>query len=162
MKRVLVAVACAAMVACGGGGSTTDTQENRSASITGTSTGTVSAASKVADGWLTVTDLDANQGKIEKPFDISAKHGTWGFNTFDKENSQDFRWNYTLDTARLPSSSTSETLTIKSMDGTAVKTIVVTIDCSGGGSSSSTSGGSSSALPAPVVPSCGSFGSTSQ
>ncbi|MFM9057832.1 MAG: FKBP-type peptidyl-prolyl cis-trans isomerase [Planctomycetaceae bacterium] len=101
------------------------------ATIGGTATGAVTAgvgAMNTGDT-LTVTDPDAGQAKFATPA-TAALTGTYGTFTF---NATTGAWGYALDTSRPATlllrapATVTDSLTVTSLDGTATKTITVTI-----------------------------------
>lgn len=101
---------------------------NESATIGGTTTGSVTADGPTTTGsGLTVTDPDAGQSTFAVPASLNGEYGTF---TFDAATGA---WTYALDPARpatamLTSSQTvTDTLTVTSIDGTASQVIEVSI-----------------------------------
>ncbi len=105
------------------------TDVNESAAITGAATGSISAAGGVTTtgGTLGVTDPDAGQASFATPASLAGVYGSF---TFDPATGT---WSYSLDagrpaTAMLTASQTvTDSLTVASVDGTANRTIDVSI-----------------------------------
>jgi VCBS repeat-containing protein len=108
------------------------------ATITGTATGTVTedgasdgdpSTVQVVSGTLTVSDPDAGEN-VFKSVSAAALIGTYGSFTFNELTGQ---WTYTLDNdaahvqALTEGQEVTDTLLVTSLDGTASKTITVTI-----------------------------------
>ena len=112
------------------------TGSNDAATISGPSTGalTEDAATNVASDILYVTDPDAGEATFQSP--TTGLAGTYGDFTF---NATTGVWNYALDNSRpatdnlIAGQIVTETLTVKSLDGTASRAIVVTITGAGVG-----------------------------
>ena len=108
----------------------TITGTNDTASISGTATGAVTedAAVNTASGTLTVTDVDTGEAVFQTPSSLVGSYGNYTFNASTGE------WTYALDNAKaavqaLPAGSTlTDTLEVKSSDGSATQNIVVTIN----------------------------------
>jgi VCBS repeat-containing protein len=104
---------------------------NDKASITGTAVGAVTedAALNKVTGKLAVADVDAGEMVFQAPAAAALK-GTYGAFTFDATKGE---WSYTLDNslaatqALAAGQTTTETLTVKSIDGTASQDIKVTV-----------------------------------
>ena len=104
---------------------------NDAASIGGTSTGAVTAGVGAMNtgGTLTATDVDTNEAKFTAPA-AATLVGTYGDFTF---NANSGAWTYALDTGRPATlllrapATVTDSLTVTSLDGTATKTITVTI-----------------------------------
>ena len=109
----------------------TITGANDVATIGGTSTGAVTAGvgAMTASGTLTVTEADAGQAKFAAPA-TSALNGTRGTFTFNADTGA---WSYALDTSRPATlllrapNTVTDSLTVTSVDGSASRTITVTI-----------------------------------
>ena len=133
------------------------TGTNDVATITGTATGTVIEAGHLAhpeggapsgfipgvptaSGTLTVSDVDAGQAGFQAPGAVSL-NGVYGRFTFDPATGQ---WTYTLDNNRAATQGltqgqlATDTLTVKSLDGTATQ--IITIDITGTNDASAISG----------------------
>ncbi|NBO42458.1 MAG: toxin, partial [Betaproteobacteria bacterium] len=101
---------------------------NDNATISGTAAGTVTEDSLVkASGTLTVSDVDAGQAVLQTPASLVGTYGTFTLNTSTGA------WDYTVDSTK-PSvqalgagATATDTLTVKSSDGTATQAITVTI-----------------------------------
>ncbi|WP_257166615.1 VCBS domain-containing protein [Bradyrhizobium sp. SRS-191] len=119
----------------GHGGSTTQDVTvtvngvNDAASITGTATGTVKEdGTLAASGKLTVADVDTGENQFQTPASLAGTYGTF---TFDAATGA---WGYTLNNsasnvqALNDSDVKHDTLTVKSVDGTASQIIDVTIN----------------------------------
>jgi VCBS repeat-containing protein len=102
---------------------------NAVATIGGTSTAALSADGSVVTvgGTLTVTDPDAGQAVFAEPDSLGGTYGTFAF------VAETGQWEYTLDATRLNTllltsdKTVTDSLTVTSLDGTASRTIVVTI-----------------------------------
>lgn len=101
---------------------------NEAAVITGTATGAIAEdGTLTAGGTLTVTDPDAGQNRLATPTSLAGIYGTYSLNTATGV------WGYTLDnTATNVQALTAgqvvhDSLVVTSIDGTATKTIDVTI-----------------------------------
>ncbi|MGY4828688.1 VCBS domain-containing protein [Sphaerotilaceae bacterium SBD11-9] len=123
-----------------------------SASIGGTSLGTVTEAGGVnngsagtpsATGTLTISDVDAGQAGFQAP-SAGSLNGTYGTFTFDTATGA---WTYALDNSRAATQALNagqqahDTLTITSTDGSATRLIDVTVD---GSNDNATIGGTAS------------------
>lgn len=124
--------------ACGGGGGGGD-GNNAQAAITGTTTGTVASGTSEAAGTITVTDSDAGQATFVQPTTLTGAYGTWAFVI----SGNTATWRYALTTA--PSTAATETLSIRSQDGSATQNITVSIAAGGSASSALVT-----TVPAPV------------
>ncbi|WP_407517348.1 VCBS domain-containing protein, partial [Acinetobacter baumannii] len=106
----------------------TITGANDTALISGTATGAVTEDATVptASGKLIVTDVDTGEAEVIAQSNVKGVYGTFNIE-------KDGNWTYTLDNSlaavqALPAGSTvTDTLTVKSKDGTANQDIVVTI-----------------------------------
>jgi VCBS repeat-containing protein len=116
--------------ACGGGGGAGD-GNNAQAAITGTTNGAIASGSTEAAGTISVTDTDAGQATFAQPSSLTGVYGTWSFVVTGATAA----WRYMLTTT--PSVATTETLSVKSKDGSATQIITVSISASSGSSSSS-------------------------
>ena len=112
--------------------SVTITGSNDNAFITGTSTGAITedAVSNTAGSTLTVADVDTGQAVFQTPSSLLGTYGTYTFNTNTGV------WGYTLDNTKasvqaLTGTGTNhivtDTLVVTSQDGTATRSLVVTI-----------------------------------
>ncbi|EHS50042.1 type 1 secretion target domain-containng protein, partial [Rhizobium sp. PDO1-076] len=109
----------------------TVTGANDVANITGNAVGAVieNASDNTATGTLSVSDVDAGQASFTVPTTSELK-GTYGAFTFDASNG---KWVYTLDNALdatqalVAGQKVTETLTVKSLDGSDSETITVTV-----------------------------------
>lgn len=133
------------------------TGTNDVAAITGTASGAVIEAGHLAhpeggapsgfipgvptaSGTLTVSDVDAGQAGFQAPGAVSL-NGVYGRFTFDPATGQ---WTYTLDNNRAATQGltqgqlATDTLTVKSLDGTATQ--IITIDITGTNDASAISG----------------------
>ena len=119
-KLILALPAALFLCACGGGGG----DGNQVAIISGAAAGTVSLGTSEAAGNITVTDADAGQATFAQPASMVGTHGTWGLVV----NGSTAVWRYTL--TKAPASNASESLVIKSQDGSA--TLVVTVSIAAG------------------------------
>jgi T1SS-143 domain-containing protein len=111
----------------------TVTGSNDAASISGTATGnvveagTAGAGTANASGTLTVTDVDAGQAIFQAPASLNGTYGTFAFNAGTGA------WTYTLDNTRGATQGLTQgqvvhdTLVVTSADGTASRTIDVTV-----------------------------------
>lgn len=115
------------LTACGGGGGAVNGQ----AIITGTATGSITAGVSEVTGTLSVADSDVGQSAFAQPTSLAGTYGTWSF----AASGSTATWRYTL--TATPTSAATETLTVKSQDGSAVQNITVSIAA---GSSTSSSG----------------------
>ena len=114
------------------------TGNNDAATISGTSTGEVVEAggddnmlpgTPSASGSLTVTDVDSGQATFATPppASLAGAYGTFSFNPATGQ------WTFTLDNSRAATQalaqgeSATQTLTVASVDGTATRTVSVTI-----------------------------------
>ena len=103
---------------------------NDAASISGTSTGSVTedSGSYTLSGTLTVSDVDSGQNVFQTPASLAGTYGTFTFNPATGA------WGYTLNNAATnvqnlnTGQSVHDTLTVTSSDGTASRTIDVTIN----------------------------------
>ncbi len=113
------------------------TGSNDTATISGPSTGalTEDAATIVASGILNVTDPDMDEAFFQTPT-LASLAGTYGDFTFNETTGV---WNYTLANIRpatdnlIAGQIVTEILTVKSLDGTASRAIIVTITGAGVG-----------------------------
>ena len=109
----------------------TVTNVNDTASISGASTGSILADGPTTStsGTLTVNDADAGQAVFAAP-DASALNGTYGTFTF---NAATGAWTYALATNIVPTvvltsdKTVTDSLAVTSVDGTATKTITVSV-----------------------------------
>ena len=109
---------------------------NDAATIGGTATGSLTedSATTTATGTLTVTDPDAGDAKFQPQ--TAGLAGTYGNFTFNPNTGV---WNYTLDNSRpatdnlIAGQIVTETLTVKSLDLTASRAIIITITGAGVG-----------------------------
>ena len=131
------------------------TGSNDVASITGTATGAVIEAGflahpeggapsgfisgvPTASGALTVSDVDAGQAVFQSPVSLNGIYGKFTFNAATGQ------WTYTLDNNRAATQAlvngqhVTDTLTVKSLDGTATQ--VISIDVTGTNDASAISG----------------------
>ncbi|MFM9024531.1 MAG: FKBP-type peptidyl-prolyl cis-trans isomerase [Planctomycetaceae bacterium] len=107
----------------------TVTNVNETATIGGTSTAALSADGPVVTvgNTLTISDPDAGQAAFAEPDSLDGTYGTF---TFVAASGQ---WEYTLDPTRLNTllltadQTVTDSLTVTSLDGTASRTITVTI-----------------------------------
>ncbi len=104
------------------------TGANDAASITGLAVGSISEdALSPVSGSLTVTDVDTGQAAFQMPTGLTGTYGTFGFNPATGA------WSYTpnASTPALESlavgAQVSDQITVTSLDGTASRTITVTI-----------------------------------
>lgn len=138
ITKTLTSIAVAAcLTACGGGGG--GDGSNAQAAITGTTTGTVASGTSEATGTVTVTDSDAGQATFVQPTTLTGVYGAWAFVI----SGNTATWRYTLTTA--PPTAVTETLSVRSQDGSAVQNITVSIAAGGGTSSALVT-----SVPAPV------------
>ncbi|XUM24916.1 beta strand repeat-containing protein [Bradyrhizobium oligotrophicum S58] len=118
----------------GHGGTTTQTVTvtvngvNDAASIAGTASGTVKEdGTLTAGGTLTVTDVDSGEAQFQTPASLAGTYGTFTFNAATGA------WGYTLNNSAANVQALNngdvkhDTLTVKSVDGTASQVIDVTI-----------------------------------
>ncbi|NBO41778.1 MAG: DUF4347 domain-containing protein, partial [Betaproteobacteria bacterium] len=103
--------------------------KNDTATISGTAIGSVTEDSLVkASGTLTVSDVDTGENKLQTPASLVGTYGTFTLNTSTGA------WDYTLDSTKASvqalgaGATATDTLTVKSSDGTATKAITVTIN----------------------------------
>lgn len=115
------------LTACGGGGGAVNGQ----AVISGTATGSITAGVSEVTGTLSVADSDVGQSAFAQPTSLAGTYGTWSF----AASGSTATWRYTL--TATPTSAATETLTVKSQDGSAVQNITVSIAA---GSSTSSPG----------------------
>ncbi|MFZ4410960.1 MAG: VCBS domain-containing protein, partial [Paracraurococcus sp.] len=101
---------------------------NDAAAIAGTTTGSVAEdGTQTAGGRLTVTDVDTGQAVFRTPASLT---GTYGSFSFDAATGA---WGYTLNNAAAnvqalaAGQSVTDTLAVTALDGTASRTITVTI-----------------------------------
>ncbi|MFO7629673.1 MAG: VCBS domain-containing protein, partial [Prochlorococcaceae cyanobacterium] len=106
---------------------------NDDAAISGTATGSLTEAGTAgpgiptASGTLTLSDADAGEGLFEPPAALNGTYGAFSFNT------ETGAWSYTLDNNRPATellqegATASDSLLVRSLDGTASQTITVTI-----------------------------------
>lgn len=102
---------------------------NSPATISGTSTGTVTedAGTAVVTGTLAVSDPDPGQATFATPPSLAGTYGTFGFTPTTGA------WVYTLDNSRpatqalAAGQTVTDSLTVTSRDGTASRAIVVTV-----------------------------------
>ena len=114
------------------------TGSNDAATISGTATGTVVEAggdsnalpgTPSASGTLTVSDVDSNQASFAAPLaaNLAGAYGNFAFTAASGA------WTFTLDNTRAATQSLAQgesavqTLTVASLDGTATRTITITI-----------------------------------
>jgi VCBS repeat-containing protein len=119
-RLFLLTLSASFFAACGGGGSSAGTP----ATITGTSSGSVPLNSSLASGILTVSDPDAGEVAFLQPVGLSGVYGTWSVSVAGST----LAWAYNL--AQAPSAAATETLTVKTKDGTS-RTISVSVAGSG-------------------------------
>ncbi|WP_172203783.1 S-layer family protein, partial [Niveibacterium sp. COAC-50] len=112
----------------------TVTGANDNAAITGSATGSVtedaavSGGNLIASGALTVTDVDAGQAVFQSPASLAGTYGTFTFNTSTGA------WTYAANNAQSAIQSLgvgqtlTDSITVKSADGTASQVISVTIN----------------------------------
>ncbi|NPV19541.1 beta strand repeat-containing protein [Bradyrhizobium aeschynomenes] len=119
----------------GHGGTTTQTVTitvngvNDAASISGTAAGTVKEdGTLTAGGTLTVSDVDSGENQFQTPASLAGTYGTFTFNAVTGA------WGYTLNNSAANVQALNDgdvkhdTLTVKSVDGTASQVIDVTIN----------------------------------
>jgi VCBS repeat-containing protein len=119
------------LVGCGGGGSDSGATAgsgatstgSSAATITGTDTGKVSLSAPEVSGVLTVVDPDPGQATFAQPASLAGTYGTWTF-TVDGATAT---WRFTLNAALAPAQASSESLVVRSQDGSAQHTITVSI-----------------------------------
>ncbi|MGV0984163.1 MAG: Ig-like domain-containing protein [Limnohabitans sp.] len=107
----------------------TVTGVNDTATITGPATGdlTEDATITVASGKLTVADVDTGEAAFATPTTLTGTYGTYTLNTATGD------WMYTLDNSKAATNALKtgdtvyDTITVKSLDGTASKDLKVTI-----------------------------------
>ncbi|WP_210241866.1 VCBS domain-containing protein [Bradyrhizobium elkanii] len=106
----------------------TITGTNDAATITGTATGSVTEDGTLTAGnTLTVNDVDSGENHFQTPGSLAGTYGTFTFNATSGV------WGYTLANnqanvqALAGGTQVHDTLTVKSVDGTATQTIDVTI-----------------------------------
>ncbi|CAN1497043.1 VCBS repeat [Burkholderiaceae bacterium] len=107
----------------------TITGANDAAVIAGTSTGAITedAPTNTASGTLTVTDVDAGQAAFQTPASLVGTYGTYTLDTTTGA------WGYTLDNTKASvqalaaGQQVTDTLVVKSQDGTDTKNVVVTV-----------------------------------
>ena len=128
LSRLALASSALLISACGGGGGGDGSTSNGAAgggnsvaAISGVAAGAVSLGTSEAAGTLTVTDADAGQATFAQPASMVGTHGTWGLVV----NGSTAVWRYTL--TKAPASNASESLVIKSQDGSASLTVSVNI-----------------------------------
>ncbi|RQP24754.1 tandem-95 repeat protein [Albitalea terrae] len=112
----------------------TITGTNDVPTITGTSSGTVTEAGAVsagnpnANGTLVINDADAGQSSFQSPPSLAGTYGTFTF------NASTGAWTYALDNTKPATQALAagavvhDLLTVTSLDGTATKTIDVTVN----------------------------------
>ena len=111
------------------------TGSNDAAVIDGVVVGSVTASADVSaeikeSNTLTVTDVDKDEAVFQTPVESSLV-GSYGWFSFDTSTNV---WEYTLDTtnadvqALAAGKTATDTLVVKSLDGTATKNVVVTIN----------------------------------
>jgi VCBS repeat-containing protein len=114
-----------ALAACGGGGGGSGGgSAGTPATITGTSSGSLPLNSSLASGILSVSDPDAGEAVFLQPASLSGVYGTWSVSIAGST----LAWIYNL--AQVPSAAATETLTVKTKDGTS-RTISVSVAGSG-------------------------------
>lgn len=119
------------LVGCGGGGgdsgettgSGATSTGSSAATITGTDTGKVSLSAPEVSGVLTVVDPDPGQATFAQPASLAGTYGTWTF-TVDGATAT---WRFTLNAALASAQASSESLVVRSQDGSAQHTITVSI-----------------------------------
>ncbi len=126
-RLFLLTLSASFLAACGGGGG--GSSVGTPATITGTSSGSVPLNSSLASGILTVSDPDAGEAAFLQPVGLSGAHGTWSVSVAGST----LAWAYNLSQA--PSAAATETLTVKTKDGTS-RTISVSVAGSGSQASS--------------------------
>ena len=127
-RLFLLTLSASFLAACGGGGGG-GSSAGAPATITGTSSGSVPLNSSLASGILTVSDPDAGEAAFLQPVGLSGAHGTWSVSVAGST----LAWAYNLSQA--PSAAATETLTVKTKDGTS-RTISVSVAGSGSQASS--------------------------
>ncbi|UJW77423.1 VCBS domain-containing protein [Rhizobium sp. SL42] len=107
----------------------TVTGTNDGASISGSKGGSVTEdGGQTAEGTLTVSDKDTGENQLAAPASLAGKYGSFTLDTATGA------WKYTLDNANADvqglagGKSLTDTLAVKSVDGTASETISVTIN----------------------------------
>ena len=105
----------------------TITGANDAAAISGTTMGAVTedASTTTATGTLTVTDVDTGQALLQTPSSLSGIYGSFTLNTSTGA------WTYTLDNTKVQAltadQQVTDTLVVKSSDGSATQNVVVTV-----------------------------------
>jgi VCBS repeat-containing protein len=122
-RLFLLTLSASFLAACGGGGSGGGSA-GTPATITGTSSGSVPLSSALATGILSVSDPDAGEATFLQPVGLSGVYGTWSVSVAGST----LAWAYNL--AQAPSAAATETLTVKTKDGTS-RTISVSVAGSG-------------------------------
>ena len=122
-RLFLLTLSASFLAACGGGGGG-GSSAGTPATITGTSSGSVPLNSSLASGTLTVSDPDAGEAAFLQPVGLSGAHGTWSVSVAGST----LDWAYNL--AQAPSAAATETLLVKTKDGTS-RTISVSVAGSG-------------------------------
>jgi VCBS repeat-containing protein len=122
-RLFLLTLSASFLAACGGGGGG-GSSAGTPATITGTSSGSVPLNSSLASGTLTVSDPDAGEAAFLQPVGLSGAHGTWSVSVAGST----LTWAYNL--AQAPSAAATETLLVKTKDGTS-RTISVSVAGSG-------------------------------
>jgi VCBS repeat-containing protein len=120
LSRLALATSALLISACGGGGGGA-AGGGSVAVISGVAAGTVSSGTSEAAGNITVTDADAGQATFAQPASMVGAHGTWSLVV----SGSTAVWRYTL--TKAPASNASESLVIKSQDGSASLTVSVNI-----------------------------------
>jgi VCBS repeat-containing protein len=117
--------------------SITLTGVNDAAAISGLSSGSVTEdGTLTAGGSLSVSDVDTGQAGFQTPASLAGSYGTFTFNAASGT------WGYTLNNgnssvqALNAGGTLTDTLTVKSIDGTATQSILVTINGTNDGASS--------------------------
>ncbi|WP_374539336.1 VCBS domain-containing protein, partial [Chitinimonas taiwanensis] len=105
----------------------TITGANDHASISGTATGTVTEDGNLnASGTLSVADVDSGEAVFQTPASLTGSYGSFTFNTSTGA------WTYAANNGALQSlaagQSVTDTLVVKSADGTATQNVVVTLN----------------------------------
>jgi VCBS repeat-containing protein len=112
----------------------TVTGSNDNATITGTSTGSMTedvaltAGNLTTSGALAVSDVDAGQAVFQTPTTLAGTYGTFTFNTSTGA------WTYSANNAQSAvqslgaGQSLTDSISVKSLDGTATQAITVTIN----------------------------------
>jgi VCBS repeat-containing protein len=107
---------------------------NDNAVITGTATGSMSedvavtGGNLTSSGTLTVSDVDTGEARFQSPATLAGSYGTFTFNTTTGA------WTYAANNAQSAIQSLgagqtlTDTITVKSLDGTATQAITVTIN----------------------------------